>query len=221
MTKVNAAGMPVRRKSLFGGSGETWHRKGYHRFFEGYTEFKVSEGGKTRIRRVYTSDYYLCSLPAGARAGLRLLYTALAFLAAFLFFRAGMLHTAANAFLPINLLQAGTLIMMSWFAISLGHYLVSFRKMEIRQYKNSVTALRDSSYVAAAAAGVLSLTVVVYMLTADQENLSEETAAALMSAGAALSLFAVGLTERRVSYRKVKSTARVPENAEDAYVIRG
>lgn len=37
---------------------EQYHSRGYHEFFEGYTEEEVIEKGKRCVKRVYTGDWY-------------------------------------------------------------------------------------------------------------------------------------------------------------------
>lgn len=209
-----------RREKIYSNiSGETWHRKGYHRFFEGYTEYRTEENGKRKLHRVYTANWYACELDAGKRKFLRLLYALLTSASLALFFLSGTRELASNSSVPVILLQAVSLAVQVRLAIAVVYYIANDKKLEKRIYKSSVVAIRDSAKVGAMLTGTTGAAVILFAIITDRGMFGQELISALLFAGAAAMQYAMHLIESRVPYAEVRNDSKIGPDAIDPYVI--
>ena len=129
------------------GEARPYHSGAYHSYFEGYTEYRVTdERDKSRLRRVYTGDWYRQKLEKKQYIGLRAVYTLLFLvmagavaLAAFTQGSAGQaLYTVAPEIVTLCLLAR-------LFYVLFVNYLFAPRKMTVNDYRTSAPALKTAS----------------------------------------------------------------------------
>lgn len=136
----------ARRLESNDGTPKGWHSAAYHRHFEGYSEYMVTnEKGNAKIQRVYTGSWYRVNLEETAKKRLwaMLLLCWAAMLALFLF--AGTRNIQLNKLGLMALLQAAVIVCMVWSLSGILHFLCLPEKSTIGQYRRSFEAIRKGS----------------------------------------------------------------------------
>ncbi len=130
--------------------GRQWHRDSYHRFFEGWTEFtEITPSGKTRIKRVYTAEYYSPKMSEGRWRMFKLLYF-LALTASFTLFAVFAYKSlASNTAWYVVAPQALCVLAYVFAFWFLAGRLFAPIKMTIRQYRETATNLKTVALVLA------------------------------------------------------------------------
>lgn len=200
----------AREMKRTGGHPESadFHSKGFHRYFDGYSEYKETDSkGKTRIRRVYTGVYHRQLLSDAQRKKVKLGYAFLWILSAALFSYSATRYLPGNFALWTAVCQAFSVFGLGWTLWSLFNYVTAGKNMTLDDYRY-VQALKKSSgftaaALAAAAAGPLVHTLLQGFTT--QEALCG--AAYLLSA---LSCWAIRLIENKIPYDSFLSQKEAP-----------
>lgn len=143
----------------------SFHRRAYHRNFQGYTEVKrVRPDGRAVIERVYTGHYFEPMLSKERRVRLRILYVLLFAGGAAVFGWAATRPAVCNTALYVGALQALALVMAMWCLYVLIFYIPASGKMTVGEYDTlhkplirSSLACALSQWAAAAAAVVCVL----------------------------------------------------------------
>lgn len=180
------------------------HSGGYHKFFEGYTEYYVVDArGRRRLERVYTGPYYRQALSPWKRAALRLLYTAL-YLAAQALYLFGAVRQEGLWYLVLPI--ALTALSAALLLIALLYYLFAPVQMKLYLYKQSSVNLRR--YAAACCIGLFlcAAAALAHMLC----GAASAPLPVLSFALGGVCMLTVLLIERRAPYLRVKNAAQAP-----------
>ncbi len=190
-----------------------FHRRAYHRHFQGYTEVKtVKPDGRKVIERVYTGHYLEPVLSKKQRIRLRIVYCLLFVAGVGIFAWSATRRAVCNSVLYVGIFQALTVLMTLWCLYVLIFYLPARGRWTVGDYDSLHKPLIRSSLACAlcqAAAAVASLTAIV--LNRDAANSS-----AFLCAGGFLlggGLFGLmGLLESRVEYTVLDNETPMPED---------
>lgn len=123
-----------------------FHSRFYHKYFEGYTEYKrLDKKGKMKITRVYTGQYYRQDMSTKQKVLYRLTYLALYVIALIGFFSGTMQDIPENYNIYINLITAVTVPFLFWVALALVNYLFIEGDMKISDYKSGPVRLKNAT----------------------------------------------------------------------------
>ena len=194
-----------------------WHSKAYHRFFEGYTEFRVPNpnGKGYTIQRVYTGNYYRQDLTKSQRVLLRLMYVVLFLCIVYFFVSSAILPVLSNSTWYVALTQAVSIVFLFWTVIAFISYLPAGQDMTINAYRSSSLALHTATLGSAVSLVVVALATIFFILLNQSENPQVEVlCAARYIAGGLLALLMHEI-EKRVNYLIISSQNKPPaENDE-------
>ena len=136
----------LHRKALEDRDSRLWHSGAYHRFFEGYTEYKVTdEKGKVRIKRVYTGTWYRQALPEDKRRLVRGIYVLLFLLMCGAMALAAWTQGSAGRAIYTVIPEIVTLCLLArLFYVLFVCYLFAPRKMTVNDYRTSSPAIKNA-----------------------------------------------------------------------------
>ena len=136
----------LHRQALEDRDSRLWHSGAYHRYFEGYTEYRVTdEKGKTRIRRVYTGTWYRLALPDNRRLMVRCIYVFLFLLLTGAIALASWAQGGAGRAVYTVIPEIVTLCLLArLFYVLFVCYLFAPRKMTVGDYRSSSPALKNA-----------------------------------------------------------------------------
>ncbi|MBR1822188.1 MAG: hypothetical protein IJ769_11295 [Clostridia bacterium] len=196
----------LHRQALEDRDSRLWHSRSYHRYFEGYTEYKeLDQNGKERIRRVYAADWYQQDLPKGKRIGVRLLYSLLFLMMVAAVVGAGILQGGAGTRFYIVIPELVTLCLLSWLGyVLLVNYLFMPKKLTVHEYKASSLTLRIVTLAAAVAFAADALMAALDLALVGGAR--GGWAIALFLAGAACA-WVMRLVESRIHYDQIENPA--------------
>lgn len=197
-----------------GGTPEqaSFHRRAYHRNFEGYTEVReLNQYGRTVIRRVYTGKYYEPELEPFRRLTLRMFYLLFFAGGTALFLYGATRHLLCNRTLYVNLFQAVEIPMLLWCIYVLAFYIPSMGKLTAGEYDTQHGSLMRATRMAAVCMWLTAAAAVVCtLLHLDTEVLANLLCAAGFAASGAL-VFLIYLFESNLNYTVTNSTNSAPE----------
>lgn len=220
-------GSSVRRNAL---NGNKLHESttAYERFFEGYSEYAVTDGKNHVVKqRVYTGDYVVRALTSGQSAARKVFYAAL--------FPAGLgvlVFAAYASFahaLPryAELPGAVCLITLMFYLKAVIHYVLAGSSMTLYMYRKSSAPLIRCALILGAgfgAASILALICAWTEIAAGQAASSALTLlqTALLELGAAALFVLAAVKERNTGYSRQSSTETVPETvpADEVYTVK-
>lgn len=162
----------LHRQALEDRDSRLWHSGAYHRFFEGYTEYKVTdEKGKTRIRRVYTGTWYRQALPEGQYRLVRAIYVLLFLLMAGAVVLAAWAQGGAGRAVYAAIPELVTLCLLArLFYVLFVCYLFAPRKMTVNDYRSTSPALQRAALWTAIAFAADGLAAVIDRLANGGED---------------------------------------------------
>lgn len=191
-----------------GGAPEqgSFHRRAYHRHFEGYTEVKrIDERGRGVIERVYTGKYYEPELEPFRRLTLRLFYILFFVGGAALFIFCATRTARCNTAPYVNLFQALAVPMLLWCAYVLLFYIPATGRLTMGEYDSLHKPLILSSRLTAACMWLAGLGALVCFFLNLPEGMPGELLCAAGFAAAGLLVFLVSLLESRLDYTVTNS----------------
>lgn len=190
-----------------------FHRRAYHRYFEGYTEVKrVNERGRTVVERVYTGKYYEPELEPFRRVTLRLFYLLFFVGGAALFLFCATRTVRCNTVPYVSLFQGLAVPMALWCAYVLAFYIPSTGKLTIGEYNSQHKPLIRASLLTAVCmwlAGVGAL--VCFFLHIEERALGDLLCAAGFAASGML-MFLIFLLESHLNYTVIGSGVQPPDD---------
>lgn len=191
----------------------------YHRFFEGYTEYReINEKGKPVIRRVYTGLYYT---PEQSRAQ-QIIYRIFYFLLLLLF--SALFLTATTANLASNLVWYPTVPIVAAVLVSLWLLCAFCRYLPIKartayEYRSSSQSLQNASLGLAGCMGCAALLHGLFLLLHHESASQGELFCIGCLLGAMAVMLILHFMERRLRYTTYPSTAQVPEESVDKNAV--
>jgi hypothetical protein len=190
------------------------HSRAYHRHFEGYTEFLVarSNGKGTRIKRIYTGNYYRQDLFRLQRVLIRFLYLILFAGAVALYISSAILPLTGNSTWYVVLPEAFCLPFLFWIIIAFLFYMPAETDMTIADYRSSSQSLRKAALGAAISLGVTAIAALIFSLMHPFDEPTAELLCAAKYLACGLILFAINRIERKIKYLIIPSQNKVPEN---------
>lgn len=190
----------------------SFHRRAYHRNFEGYTEIKrVNSAGKTVIDRIYTGKYYEPDLSPANRIKLRILYVLLFLGGTSLYLFAAFRPALCNTVLYVNLFQALSIPMLLWCIYLLIFYLPATGKLTIGSYNTLHKPLIRASCLTCLCMWATALTsVICYFLHFSTNDFLDLLCAAGFAISGAL-IFLIYYLEVNLNYTVSNSTEQIPE----------
>ena len=194
------------------------HKSFYHRYFQGYTEVRVKKpNGRYRIERVYTASWKQHDLEQTQWVLLKVLYLALALLAAVCVV-ASMAVDALSNYVWFVILPgiAAFLAAFVMFAYALS-YLTKPRKMTLGEYTGAVRGIRRTALVTLVCAGVTALAKIVSTLWFGSFDSGSEWKAVLPLLLATAGAAAVYFMEKRVKYLDIPNNTSKPVNGEEIW----
>lgn len=198
-----------------GGAPESasFHSKGYHKYFEGYSEYKETlPNGKIKIRRIYTGVYHRAELTNFQRIALRLSYCLLYLLSAILFFYGVTRPVGSNTCIYVTIPEAVSILGFLWVFYCLVNYLSAPCNMTVYEYKSIVSFKKSLSFLSRTLLVTVFLTLVYTFLNIGQYIIPELICSAviLLSAG---SCFLILTAENRIAYTSFLSQNQAPEDS--------
>ena len=194
-----------------------WHSKAYHRFFEGYTEFRVPNpnGKGYTIQRVYTGNYYRQDLTKSQRVLLRLLYVVLFLCIVYFFVSCAILPVLSNSTWYVALTQAVSIVFLFWTVIAFISYLPAGQDMTINAYRSSSLALHTATLGSAVSLGVVALATLVFILLNVSTEPQVELLCAIKYLAGGLLALAMNRKEKRVNYLIIPSQNKPNVNSDE------
>lgn len=180
-----------------------YHRKAYLKHFEGYSEIRDPSSGK--IRRIYTSKYYQCSLSDRALLGRKWCYCAMLLVSIGLWAAVSLSGLPGTMSKPVSALTALTLIPIFFAVVSAFHFCTAPRKMTICEYRESSTHLRRAALAASVTLLLSGLAEFIFTLFDVSVSLRQEYPGILGYFAAAAVMFALFQLERITSYLRVSN----------------
>lgn len=191
-------------------SQHSFFSSSYHRHFEGYSEYEVTdEKGVTRIRRIYTGMYYISELDRKQLVLHCLIQSTLWIAAWVLLIFGASRQGAGNSTWYVGLCQAADIAALIWTGSGLFNYLIASSKMTVGEWRSSVQRVKHGcicALAAMAATGVM--TVLDLILT--EKGVAEHLLSTACYLLASLCMVTMRIIERRIVYKRVPSTERAP-----------
>lgn len=198
----------LHRQALEDRDSKLWHSLAYHRYFEGYTEYKeLDRNGKEHTRRVYTAPWYAQDLTRRQAVWLRISYVVLFLLMCGTVAAAGVLQGGAGTAFYIVLAEMITLILLVWLGYTLiVNYLFAPKKMTLHDYHASSGTLKQSSLALAVFYGIdTAMTLLEAVLKGTGSFINFGIVLAAFVAGG-LCAAAMHLAEKRAPYREFENS---------------
>lgn len=191
-------------------SNRSFFSSSYHRYFEGYSEYEVTdEKGVSRIRRIYTGMYYIPELDRKQWILHRLVQSMLWIAAWALLIFGASRQGAGNSIWYVGICQAVDVAVLVWIGSALFNYLIASAKMTVGEWRSSAQRIIRGSICA-----LVSIVVTAVMTVLDLMLTGEGTVEHLCSTAcyllASLCMVTMWMTERRIVYKRVPSTERAP-----------
>ena len=202
----------AREMRRTGGMPESasFHSKGYHRYFQGYSEYTYTDKkGHKRIGRIYTGVYHTAQLTDSQRKWRKLTYMLLVCFSSILFLAGVLMPVKANSFRPIGIAQALCLALLFWSACSVLNYVTSSKDLTIYEY-GYVSKMCRAVRTASGMLACTSIAVLLYAAVNDRIFLSQELMSACLIAGAAVFLYFIRMLEANVKYTSWLSREEAP-----------
>ena len=194
------------------------HKRFYHRYFQGYTEVRVKKpNGRYHIERVYTAPWKQHDLTQSRWILLKVLYLALALLAAVCVVVSMAVDALSNYVWFVILPGVASFLaafVLCAYALS---YLTKPRKMTLGEYTGAVRGIRRAALVTLVCAGVTALAKIVSALWLGAFESGSEWKAILPMLLAAAGAAAVYFTEKRVKYLDIPNNTSKPINGEEIW----
>jgi len=186
--------------------------KAYHKFFEGYTEVRVprSNGKGTRIKRIYTGEYYRQDLSVRNRVLIRLLYVVFFLCASLLFVSGAVEQFAGNSTWYVNLPEAASVFFLFWILIAFIEYLPAGRDMTIAEYRSSSRSLLKASIGAAICLGVTALATLLFLVLNSFTALLPGIVCIGKYISGSLMMLVLNRLEMKLKYQIIPNTNQVP-----------
>ncbi|MCC8066203.1 MAG: hypothetical protein LIO94_03755 [Clostridiales bacterium] len=198
-------GMPERAE---------FHSKGYHRYFEGWSEYREEDAkGKMRLKRVYTGVYHTAKLSDKKRRNIHLYY-GLAWAFAFvLYFIAVSRPLGSNACWYVAAPEALSVVGLFWMGWSLFNYLTAGKNMTLGEYRY-VEALKKSSRYTFVVQILTAVGTLIYLILNSGEGMAREILCILAVVVSALLCLSVYLLENSTLYDSFLSEEEAPREAQ-------
>ena len=196
----------LHRQALEDRDSRLWHSHAYHRYFEGYTEYReLDQNGKEHLRRVYTSSWHIQDLTKKQRILVRCLYVFLFLLMAGAVALAGFRQTAGGKAFYVVIPVLAVLCVLMWLGyILLVNYLFLPEKMTVHDYRaSSVSLSRAALVLVIAFLASAALSLLEGALIGDISQTAIPAAAFLLGAVCA---FLMRWTEGRIPWREEENT---------------
>jgi hypothetical protein len=193
-----------------------FHSHFFHRYFEGYTEYRdVDEKGKVHIRREYTGTVYISELSGGEYWLLRAVYVILFAAMLYFLYQASMRQTAFGNNLFLVLPEIATVACFFWmFYTLLVSYVFAPKRMTIDDYRTSSGSLIRVSKLLAVLSALDAL--VSFVLALIGHAAAEGYMAALFFLGNAAIAAIIFLIEQKTPYQEI-----VPQKSPDDEITHG
>lgn len=191
-----------------------FHSKGYHRYFEGYSECReLDKSGRVRIRRVYTGVYHAAELEDGQRKRIKALYCVLWLASLLLYLFVVTRPVGSNTCYYVTASEALSLAGLAWLAWSLFNYVTAGKRMTLGEYCYAEAVKRSSRFTAVVQAATAAATLVYSVLSGGDGFLQGLLCftGALLCAGLCFSIFYI---ERKIVYRSFLSEKEGGEEAQ-------
>lgn len=188
-----------------------WHSRGYHKFFEGYSEYYVTKpNGKPKIERIYTGLYYKADMKKSSYTLVKASYLLLYLCLVYLFITGSAAVVTSNFVWYATFPQALFIPVLFYQAIVIVSYVTAKEKMQIHKYKTTSKALIKSSVFGAIYCGLSAVGVLVNML------ITKSFSGALLSPCikfivCAVIQFAYFMAERNIEYDAIINENKVPD----------
>lgn len=191
-----------------------FHSRAYHRFFEGYSEFKkVGQNGKVRIERVYTGIWYTPDLSRGQLILRKCIYLACWIISAVLLIFCATRRIGVNMAWYCVAVQVITIVGLAWAAIGILNYLIAPKRQTVFEWRTSSERLKRGTLVSAIAF-ILSAVLNSACLFVFADALPTQVLCiGGYLLGAALMVL-INRLERNVTYIKTCSQHTAPENSD-------
>lgn len=129
----------------------------YKRYFEDYTVERYVDGGKVRIRRVYTGDYYVSSASAAQRNLMKLAIGVSFAAAVACFILAGASGRSDLLDIPLAILEMLNVIGLLLTGIVVPFCLTMRQKVTIGEYKTTLVSYRKRMKYLAVCCGLMTI----------------------------------------------------------------
>lgn len=207
------------KTSRFGYGKDPYHGRSYHRYFEGYTEYPITnEKGKLQIKRVYTAPFYHPAIHKKAFINRKLIYVLFLLLICFLLLKSLSLDVQTNYMRVFALIQSLCLFSVFFFFLHILSYATSTYIMKLHKYK-SVLLIKTISLLCVILFTILSLSTLLYSLFFNQSQLFLEFISVVCLFVADALFFLIYLQEKNTKYIQQENTLNI-KNDDATYIER-
>lgn len=202
----------TKREKRFSGEEPpkaSFHSRGYHRYFEGYSEAeRILPNGHKKIERVYVGVYHIQELDGKQKALLRIGYVLLFILAAAFFVMGAVKPIGSNKTWYVTIVEAFCVGTLFWTFCALVSYLTSPVKLTIHDFRTSSGSLKAASRTAACMEGAACVMTLLYFLLHLAECAADTAGCAFLFLISGSMLSVIYILEAKVPYREEQSENR-------------
>ena len=209
-----------REMQRTGGHPESasFHSKGYHRYFQGWSEYRVElPNGKSKIERIYTGVYHTAVQNPSQRIWSKTSYLMLWVISLLLFLWGAIGTAGSNSAVYVAIPQAAAILGLFWLLCSIASYCVSPKNMTLYEYRCVTNLLRAGKYAPIAMLAVAAASLLYYLIhmgTVIEDGLWAGAAACILGPLiSALASYMIYLMEQNVKYDSFLSDAKPPLDA--------
>lgn len=195
-------------------------RAAYHKFFEGYTEAKVSKknGHGEKIIRCYTAPWKQPNLSRREwiwrKLAVAVLSLAAASLVAFAIFHGAATHNANY----IVLLEMLAILSMLLLIMPLLTYFIAGYRMTLWEYKSGSRNLILFGKIASALAGLTGTAILIHTAITEKTGVSDNLLSAAAAICACVLLIILISDESRMEYLDIPNDTPKPENGREIWL---
>jgi len=190
----------------------SFHSKGYHRYFEGYTEHTVTlPDGKTKVERIYTGILHKADVPLAKRDWIKRSCLLLFLMSAVCFLLSAVQYVGSNSCWYVGITQAFSIVGFFFLFYYLVGFETSGEELTLYEYKG-ILAFQKAALFTAFALSCVTATTVLYTILHHSEGFMTELICILSTIAAAACCFAIHYLEKNITYRSYLSPNAIPED---------
>ena len=182
----------------------SFHSRGYHRYFEGYSEQTFTDArGKKHIKRVYTGVYHRAQISDAKLSWTKRTYFLLLILSALVCLFAVSRPSGSNACWYVAVFAALSVLGFLWLLYALVCYATAGRDMTAEDFR-SVASLKNAARFKGVCEGLTGIATLGYLIaglvTGTQVSVAEELLCLGLSLVSAVLTLLIPYLEKQISY---------------------
>ena len=187
--------------------------RGYRKYFEGWTSYTiVNKKGKIKVKKMYTGPLKHAELSKKQFIPFKILICVLFALSVLVYFFASTRIIASNYSIAGAFIQIGATAGYLWLFYAMFSYLCANGDFTIYEFKE-VGAMRRASVFTIVFICGSALFTLIYGLAAGTDKTGDVLSVTVFNLIAALFLFFILFSEKKIQYTDRENTASLPEGA--------